>query len=146
MNTRNELAFPLDGSNHRSICKFRMNEDQRFSAVGDAILDLAELSLRSAQGQLGEQFHSSPLSWSLADWLTDTTHHNQQLLALLLRLLLKEAPTPERYEPIPKGPMRIPAITFHFQRTSALLAEGQQSIRSKTFYSPTGAQEWQSLG
>ena len=45
MHIRNESAFPLDGSDHRTICKFRLNEDQRFSPVGNAILDLAKLAL-----------------------------------------------------------------------------------------------------
>jgi len=47
MHIRNESAFPLDGSNHRTICKFRADEDQRFSPVGHAILDLAKLVLPS---------------------------------------------------------------------------------------------------
>lgn len=50
MHITNEQVIPLDGSNHRNICKFRANEYQRFSPIGDAVLELAELILPSAEG------------------------------------------------------------------------------------------------
>ncbi|KAK4031373.1 hypothetical protein C8A01DRAFT_21392, partial [Parachaetomium inaequale] len=49
MHIRNEVLFPLEGSNHRSICKFRANEHQRFSPVGDAVVELAILALPSVE-------------------------------------------------------------------------------------------------
>ncbi|KAH6634743.1 hypothetical protein B0J18DRAFT_406351 [Chaetomium sp. MPI-SDFR-AT-0129] len=49
MHIRNEVLFPLEGSNHRTICKFRANEHQRFSPIGDAVVELAELALPSAE-------------------------------------------------------------------------------------------------
>ncbi|KAH8881765.1 TPR-like protein [Thozetella sp. PMI_491] len=49
MHIRTEQVIPLDGSNHRNICKFRANEDQRFSPVGDAAIELAELILPSTE-------------------------------------------------------------------------------------------------
>ncbi|KAH6640994.1 P-loop containing nucleoside triphosphate hydrolase protein [Chaetomium tenue] len=49
MHIKNEVLFPLEGSNHRTICKFRANEHQRFSPIGDAVVELAGLALPSAE-------------------------------------------------------------------------------------------------
>ncbi|PWI64506.1 hypothetical protein PCL_09587 [Purpureocillium lilacinum] len=45
MHISNEQVIPLEDSNHQTICKFRKNENQRFSLLGNAILELAELTL-----------------------------------------------------------------------------------------------------
>ncbi len=50
MHIRNEVLFPLDGSNHRTICKFRANEHQGFSPIGDAVVELATLALPLVEG------------------------------------------------------------------------------------------------
>ncbi len=50
MRVDNEIVYALEGSNHRTICKFRDNEDQRFSLVGDSVRELVELSLPRAEG------------------------------------------------------------------------------------------------
>ncbi|KAJ6439085.1 ankryin repeat protein [Purpureocillium lavendulum] len=52
MHIGTEQVIPLEGSNHQTICKFRADEDQRFSPVGDAILELADIVLPSAEGPI----------------------------------------------------------------------------------------------
>jgi len=51
MHVKNEVLLPLEGSHHRSICKFRANEHQRFAPIGDAIVELAGLALPSEEGE-----------------------------------------------------------------------------------------------
>lgn len=40
MNLPNELALPLAGSNHATICKFSASENQRYEPVKNALEDL----------------------------------------------------------------------------------------------------------
>ncbi|RWA07971.1 hypothetical protein EKO27_g7132 [Xylaria grammica] len=46
LNWPNEKVFPLPGSNHRTICKFAPEEDQRFGPVGHAVLEVIQKALK----------------------------------------------------------------------------------------------------
>lgn len=41
MNIPNELVLPLASSDHRTICKFSRDEQQRYQPVWDALVELA---------------------------------------------------------------------------------------------------------
>jgi pimeloyl-ACP methyl ester carboxylesterase len=45
MSLPNELALPLAGSNHATICKFAASENQRYDPVKDALEDLVRAAL-----------------------------------------------------------------------------------------------------
>ncbi|KAG9526674.1 hypothetical protein KCV07_g330, partial [Aureobasidium melanogenum] len=49
MNLPNELALPLLGSNHVTICKFSASENQRYEPVKDALEDLVRAGLGTTQ-------------------------------------------------------------------------------------------------
>ncbi|KAG9759988.1 hypothetical protein KCU73_g3113, partial [Aureobasidium melanogenum] len=49
MNLPNELALPLAGSNHVTICKFSASENQRYEPVKDALEDLVRAGLEITQ-------------------------------------------------------------------------------------------------
>jgi hypothetical protein len=42
MHLPNEHIFPLSGSDHRSIARFRRDEDHRFALLGVALVELVE--------------------------------------------------------------------------------------------------------
>ncbi|KAG9699739.1 serine carboxypeptidase, partial [Aureobasidium melanogenum] len=49
MSLPNELALPLAGSNHATICKFAASENQRYDLVKDALEDLVRAALGTTQ-------------------------------------------------------------------------------------------------
>ncbi|KAH0425280.1 serine carboxypeptidase, partial [Aureobasidium melanogenum] len=49
MSLPNELALPLAGSNHATICKFAASENQRYDPVKDALEDLVRAALGTIQ-------------------------------------------------------------------------------------------------
>ena len=55
-----ELALPLAGSDHRSICKFGDADDERYEPIGDAIDELAKIAL------VGQYlFASNTVEWDM---------------------------------------------------------------------------------
>ncbi|KAH0346535.1 hypothetical protein KCU81_g3912, partial [Aureobasidium melanogenum] len=49
LNLPNEVAVPLDGSNHVTICKFSASENQRYEPIKDAIEELVIAGLGTTQ-------------------------------------------------------------------------------------------------
>ncbi|KAK5653446.1 hypothetical protein OQA88_8932 [Cercophora sp. LCS_1] len=45
----NEQSFALPGSDHRTVCRFSDTDNERFSLVGDALVDLAKCALKGKQ-------------------------------------------------------------------------------------------------
>jgi len=45
MHVPNERVLALPGSNHRTICKFGDHENERFSLVGNALVELVQEAL-----------------------------------------------------------------------------------------------------
>jgi hypothetical protein len=45
MGLPNEVALPLAGSNHKTMCKFRDSDHQRYLPIWDAIEDLVKVAL-----------------------------------------------------------------------------------------------------
>ncbi|KAH0170241.1 hypothetical protein KCU67_g2721, partial [Aureobasidium melanogenum] len=58
MNLPNELALPLAGSNHATICKFAASENQRYDPVKDALEDLVRAALGITQTALNSPLRS----------------------------------------------------------------------------------------
>ncbi|PLB52365.1 hypothetical protein P170DRAFT_348482, partial [Aspergillus steynii IBT 23096] len=47
MNLPNELVLPLDSSDHRTICKFSQDEEERYMPVWDALMELVSFGQSS---------------------------------------------------------------------------------------------------
>lgn len=63
MHIPNEEVSPLAGSDHRTICKFSANEDQRFSPLGDAVVRLVEQSLSLTEGKIDQSINTTSCAW-----------------------------------------------------------------------------------
>jgi hypothetical protein len=45
MQLPNEVVLPLAGSNHKTICKFGKNDNQRYMPISDALEELVQEAL-----------------------------------------------------------------------------------------------------
>ncbi|KAI0412863.1 hypothetical protein F5X98DRAFT_304553 [Xylaria grammica] len=62
LNWPNEKVFPLPGSNHRTICKFAPEEDQRFGPVGHAVLEVIQEALKEQEALVPSEVNSRAIS------------------------------------------------------------------------------------